>query len=74
MLKVELVHIVLGLKSKDLVLGLLRETVASLGEVVELLDALNDGADLLVVAAVDLVLNGLLLTGVINLLLELLVA
>ncbi len=42
MLKVELVHIVLGLKSKDLVLGLLRETVASLGEVVKLLDALND--------------------------------
>lgn len=73
-LEVELVHIVLSLKGKDLVLGLLRESGASLSEVVELLDALDDATNLLVEAIVDLVLNSLLLTGSINLLLKRLVA
>ena len=73
-LEVELVHVMLSLKSKNLVLGLLAESVASLGEAVALLNLVNETADLLVVASIDLVLDGLLLTSSINLLLELLVA
>ena len=73
MLEVEFVHVVLSLKGQNLILSLLRESVASLGEVVELLNALDDATDLLVQATVNLVLNGLLLAGGIDLLLELLV-
>lgn len=45
-----------------------------MGEIAELLDALNDTSDLFVKTTVDLVLDCLLLTSCINLLLELLVA
>ena len=63
----------LSLERQDLVLGLLRQAVTGLSQVVQLLDALNNATDLLVEARVDLVLDGLLLTGGVDLLLELLV-
>ena len=55
-------------------MGLLGESCTGLGEVVKFLDALNDALDLSVDASVDLVLDSLLVTGGINLLLELLVS
>ena len=70
MLEVQLVHVVFGLQGKDLVLGLLRESTAGLSEVVELLDALDGLANLLAIATVDLVLDGLLLTSGVDLLLH----
>ena len=73
MLEVEFVHIVLGLQGKDLIVCLLGQTVTGLRQVVQLLDTLNDVADLLVVTGVHLVLDGLLLASRIDLLLELLV-
>ena len=74
MLEVQFVHVVLGFQGKDLVLGLFGESGAGLGEVVELLDALDGLANLLVVATVDLVLDGLLLASSVDLLLHELVA
>ena len=73
MLEVQFVHVVLRLERQDLVLGLLRQSVTSLSQVVQLLDTLNNASDLFVEAGVDLVLDGLLLTGCVDLLLELLV-
>ena len=73
MLEVQFVHVVLRLQGQDLVLGLLRQSVTSLGQVVQLFDSLDNATDLFVEAGVDLVLNGLLLTGCVDLLLELLV-
>ena len=73
MLEVEFVHIVLGLQGKDLIVCLLGQTVTGLRQVVQLLDTLNDVADLLVVTGVHLVLDGLLLASRVDLLLELLV-
>ena len=63
----------LCLEGEDLILGFLAQSVASLGEAVALLDLVNEATDFLVVALVDLVLDGLLLTLGINLLLELLI-
>ena len=64
----------LGLEGKDLILGLLRKSRTGLGKVIELLDAFNHALDLSLDATVDLVLDSLLITGGINLLLELLVS
>lgn len=72
-LEVEFVHVVFGLERENLILRLLRKPIASLGQPVQLLDAINFDTDLLVQAAVNLVLNHLLLAGGVDLLLELLV-
>ena len=72
-LEVELVDVVLCLQGKDLVLSLLRASLAGLGQVVELLDTINDGPDLAVISVVNLILHILLLAADINLLTKTLV-
>ena len=59
--KIEFVNIVLSLESKNLILGLLRTSGASLGKVVRLLDSLNDILNLAVISNVNLALDVLLL-------------
>ena len=61
MFKIEFVNIVLSLESKNLILGLLRTSGASLGKVVRLLDSLNDILNLAVISNVNLALDVLLL-------------
>lgn len=73
-LKIELVHVMLSFERQDLVLGLLTQSVAGLGEAVALLNLINETTDLLVVARVYLTLDCRLLTSGINRLLERLVA
>ena len=58
------------LKRQDLVVGLLRDALALVGRVVELLDMLDGGGDLTLVALVHAVLVTLLLAPDINLLAE----
>ena len=74
MLKVELVHLVLCLECQNLILSLNAEVVALHCKTAALLDLLYKSSDLRVVALVNRVCNGLLLTRCINLLLKCLVS
>jgi hypothetical protein len=63
----ELVNLVLGFESQDLVVSLLRAARAGLGQVVQLLNGFDSVADLTIITSVDAVLDELLLAHDIDL-------